>query len=124
MKKSWLILLAFLAAQTGTALAGNCPATLPSSRGTGQVAGAPIAGGMRYYFTDADVEVTGSRTPGGDITATVTAQFHCAMGWASMVCGGGGTRQMVAKATSVYQGARYPYDGQASGPITGGGGSW
>jgi Malectin domain len=56
MKKSGLILLAFLAAQTGTALAGNCPATPPTSRGTGQVAGVPVAGGMRYYFTDALVD--------------------------------------------------------------------
>ena len=53
MKKSGLILLAYLAAPTGTALAGNCPATPPSSRGTGEVAGVPVAGGMRYYFTDA-----------------------------------------------------------------------
>ena len=53
MKKSGLILLACLAAQTGTALAGNCPATPPTSRGTGTVAGVPVAGGLRYYFTDA-----------------------------------------------------------------------
>jgi hypothetical protein len=56
MKQSWLILLALSAAQTGTALAGNCPATLPTSRGTGQVAGVPVAGGTRYYFTDALID--------------------------------------------------------------------
>ena len=56
MKKSGLILLAFLAAQTGTALAGNCPATPPTSRGTGLVAGVPVAGGLRYYFTDALID--------------------------------------------------------------------
>jgi hypothetical protein len=56
MKKSWLILLAFLAAQTGTALAGNCPATPPTSRGTGQVPGVPVASGTRYYFTDALID--------------------------------------------------------------------
>jgi Malectin domain len=56
MKQSWLILLAFLAAQTGTALAGNCPATPPTSRGTGQVPGVPVAGSMRYYFTDALID--------------------------------------------------------------------
>ena len=57
MKKSWLILLAVLTAQTGTALAGNCPATLPTSRGTGEVAGVPVAGGaMRYYFTDSLID--------------------------------------------------------------------
>jgi hypothetical protein len=75
-------------------------------------------------FTDADVSVSPDRTPGEPITATVTAQFHCAMGWASMVCGGRGTRQLVAKATYAYQGAHYHYAGEASGPVTNGGGSW
>ena len=56
MKKAWLILLAVVAAQAGTALAGNCPATPPTSRGTGQVAGIPVAGGMQYYFTDALID--------------------------------------------------------------------
>lgn len=56
MKKSGLILLTFLAAQTGAALAGNCPATPPTSRGTGLVAGVPVAGGLRYYFTDALID--------------------------------------------------------------------
>ena len=56
MKKSGLILLALLAAQTGTALAGNCPATPPTSRGTGLTAGVPVASGMRYYFADALID--------------------------------------------------------------------
>jgi hypothetical protein len=56
MKKSRLILLALLAAQAGTALAGNCPATPPTSRGTGAVPGVAVAGGMRYYFTDALID--------------------------------------------------------------------
>src|ERR1700719_3960587 len=56
MKKSRLILLALLTAQAGTALAGNCPATPPTSRGTGQVSGIPVAGGMQYYFTDALID--------------------------------------------------------------------
>jgi len=56
MKKSRLILLALLAAQAGTALAGNCPATPPTSRGTGEVPGVAVAGGMRYYFTDALID--------------------------------------------------------------------
>jgi len=53
MKRSWLVLLVLSAAQAGAALAGNCPATPPTSRGTGQVPGTPVAGGMQYYFTDA-----------------------------------------------------------------------
>ena len=58
MKKSWLLLLFVLCVvQTATALAGNCPATPPTSRGSGEVAGVPVAGGgMRYYFTDALID--------------------------------------------------------------------
>lgn len=57
MKRSWLILLSLAALQAGTALAGNCPATPPVSRGTGEVPGTPLAGGaMEYYFTDARID--------------------------------------------------------------------
>jgi hypothetical protein len=56
MKRSSLVLLTLLAVQAGTALAGNCPATPPTSRGTGQVPGIPVAGGTQYYFTDALVD--------------------------------------------------------------------
>jgi len=56
MKKLWLILLALVSVQAGTAMAGNCPATPPTSRGTGQVPGIPIAGGTQYYFTDALID--------------------------------------------------------------------
>src|SRR3984893_275342 len=55
MKRSWLVLLILLSG-TGTALAGNCPAQPPASRGTGQVAGIPVAGGMQYYFTDSLIQ--------------------------------------------------------------------
>ena len=56
MKKSWLLWVALVAAQAGTAMAGNCPATPPTSRGTGEVPGTPVAGGMQYYFTDALID--------------------------------------------------------------------
>ena len=56
MKRSWLILLVFGVAQASVALAGNCPATPPTSRGTGEVPGVPVDGGMRYYFTDALID--------------------------------------------------------------------
>ena len=56
MKKSWLILLVLGAAQAGTALAGNCPATPPTSRGSGNVPGIAVDGAMRYYFTDALID--------------------------------------------------------------------
>jgi hypothetical protein len=56
MKRPSLVLLILLAVQAGTALAGNCPATPPASRGTGQVPGIPVAGGTQYYFTDALID--------------------------------------------------------------------
>jgi hypothetical protein len=56
MKRSPLFLLILMAVQAGTAMAGNCPATPPTSRGTGQVPGIPVAGAMQYYFTDALID--------------------------------------------------------------------
>jgi len=56
MKRPSLVLLLLLAAQAATAVAGNCPATPPTSRGTGQVPGIAVAGGTQYYFTDALID--------------------------------------------------------------------
>ena len=56
MKQSWFILLPLISAPIGTALAGNCPAQPPTSRGSGEVAGISGAGGTEYYFTDAKIE--------------------------------------------------------------------
>jgi hypothetical protein len=56
MKTSWLILLPLLSAPAGKALAGNCPAQPPTSRGSGEIAGIPGAGGTEYYFTDAKID--------------------------------------------------------------------
>jgi hypothetical protein len=54
MKNAVLILLlSSLAA--GAAIAGPCPAKLPTSRGDGTVAGVPVAGGTQYYFKDAEL---------------------------------------------------------------------
>jgi hypothetical protein len=55
MKNSVILLVALLSAPIATALAGNCPATTPTSRGTGEVAGISGAGGTEYYFTDAEI---------------------------------------------------------------------
>lgn len=43
------------------------------------------------------------------LTATVTATFECGLGWASIVCGGS-ERELTAKATYAYQGAKYRYE--------------
>lgn len=43
-------------------------------------------------------------------TVTVTAPFSCFAGWASLVCGVGGVRTLTARATHVFQGARYDYE--------------
>lgn len=44
------------------------------------------------------------------LTATVRVDFHCAAGWAALVCGVGGKRQLSAKSTHAYQGASYNYE--------------
>lgn len=44
------------------------------------------------------------------LTTTVRADFHCFAGWASLVCGAGGSRQLTAKSTYAYQGASYNYE--------------
>jgi hypothetical protein len=44
------------------------------------------------------------------VTATVTSRFSCFAGWASLVCGLGGSRPLTAKSSHVFQGAEYRYD--------------
>lgn len=53
MRNSCLILLMLLSLGVGTTMAGTCPATPPTSRGDGMVAGMAVPGGTQYYFTDA-----------------------------------------------------------------------
>ncbi|MET0795545.1 MAG: hypothetical protein ABW061_28760 [Polyangiaceae bacterium] len=45
----------------------------------------------------------------GPVKATVVANFHCAAGWVSVVCGAGGVRKMSAEAEYAYQSAKYTY---------------
>ena len=45
----------------------------------------------------------------GPVKATVVANFHCAVGWVSLVCGGGGVRSLRAEAEYAYQGAQFTY---------------
>jgi len=55
MKYAFVMLVVLLSAPVGKALAGNCPATQPMSRGNGEVAGISGAGGLEYFFTDAEI---------------------------------------------------------------------
>lgn len=63
------------------------------------------------HFGAFDVSITPT-TPTGNapLTTTVKATFHCFAGWASLVCGAGGARQLTAKSTYAYQGATFSYD--------------
>ena len=48
------ILILFLSTlPVGSAIAGACPPTPPTSRADGTLAGVPVAGGTQYYFKDA-----------------------------------------------------------------------
>jgi hypothetical protein len=53
MKCSLGLLAMVLSLGIGTAMAGTCPPTPPTSRGDGTVAGVAVPGGTQYYFKDA-----------------------------------------------------------------------
>jgi len=57
---------------------------------------------------DAVISVTGASGT-GPLKASVVANFHCAAGWVSLVCGAGGVRKISADAEYAYQGAEYQY---------------
>lgn len=63
------------------------------------------------HLGNLEVEVT-PKTPSGSVplNVTVKASFQCFAGWASLVCGPGGSRQLTAKSTYAYQGASYNYE--------------
>jgi Flp pilus assembly protein TadG len=50
-----------------------------------------------------------AKAPGQVVTATVTANFKCAGGWLTIICGGN-SRAVTHAATYAYQGAAYNYD--------------
>ena len=53
MKKASLLVLMLMSLGLRAALADPCPSQFPVSRGTGTIAGVPVAGGTQYYFKDA-----------------------------------------------------------------------
>jgi hypothetical protein len=61
-------------------------------------------------FSVFKVDIEGERRPSAPITAVVSARFNCGLGWVSLVCGGGSTRLLSARATYPYQGARYRFE--------------
>ena len=65
--------------------------------------------GSNPHFSDFDVDVT-PVTGSQPLSATVRANFYCFAGWASLVCGPGGSRLLTAKSTYAYQGASYNYE--------------
>jgi hypothetical protein len=62
-----------------------------------------------HLGSDFRVELSGEMSGHGQLTATVTARFHCTAGWVSLVCGGR-SRELVGRATHVYQGADFDYE--------------
>ena len=53
MKTASCLFAIVLSLGIGTAMAGTCPTTPPTSRGDGTVAGVSVSGGTQYYFKDA-----------------------------------------------------------------------
>ena len=65
--------------------------------------------GSNPHFGTFGVGVT---TAGGSapLEAAVVVDFRCFAGWASLVCGLNGVRQLTARSSYVYQGASYSYE--------------
>jgi hypothetical protein len=61
-----------------------------------------------HLSPDYDLHLDIPGEPHGELTARVTARFHCFAGWVSLVCGGN-SRTLSARATYAYQGAKYQY---------------
>jgi hypothetical protein len=70
---------------------------------------ATIILGANPHFRAAHPQIEITRAS-GELTATVRASFSCAGGWASLVCGPSGQRQLTAKSTYLYQGAAFSYE--------------
>lgn len=60
-------------------------------------------------ISDDPVITVSGASGAGPVKATVVANFHCAAGWVSLVCGGGGVRSLRAEAEYAYQGAKYTF---------------
>lgn len=74
-----------------------------------ELAAALILATSPHFSSDFTVEVPETKGS-APLTATVKANFHCFAGWASLVCGASGSRQLTAKSTYAYHGAPYDYD--------------
>jgi hypothetical protein len=68
-----------------------------------------LASSPHFTNTPSQVQVSGSFTSQGLVTAKVTASYQCFAGWVSLVCGATGTAAMTAEASLPYQGASYSY---------------
>lgn len=73
-----------------------------------ELAGKMVLAAAPQISDDPTFEVSGA-TGAGPVKVKVTANFHCAAGWVSLVCGGGGVRSMSAEAEYAYQGAKFTY---------------
>jgi hypothetical protein len=62
------------------------------------------------HFSTFKVDIQGKKEPGEEMIAVVSASFRCGGGWVSLVCGGGASRMLTARASVAYQGAKYRYE--------------
>lgn len=79
-----------------------------SRKGDIELAAKMVLAAAPQISDDPVISVSGN-SGNGPVKATVVANFHCAAGWVSLVCGGGGVRALRAEAEYAYQGAKYTF---------------
>ncbi len=79
-----------------------------SRRGDIELAAKMVLAAAPQISDDPTIDVSGA-SGDGPVKATVTANFHCAAGWVSLVCGAGGVRSLKAEAEYAYQSAKFKY---------------
>ena len=79
-----------------------------SRKGDIELAAKMVLAAAPQFSDDPTISISGASGT-GPVKATVVANFHCAAGWVSLICGTGGVRALRAEADYAYQGAKYQY---------------
>ncbi len=79
-----------------------------SRKGDIELAAKMVLAAAPQISDDPTIDISGNSGE-GPVKATVTANFHCAAGWVSLICGAGGVRSLKAEADYAYQSAKFKY---------------
>ncbi len=68
-----------------------------------------LAASPHFHPPSPEVKLSGKFGPEGQLTATVTAEYHCLSGWLNVACRGKESIPLSGTAVLPYQGADYEY---------------